>query len=99
MLISASTGPQTAHQPQIAESFIYRRGRGGPWEPSEAGLPPARGTLAWHLTSNDAEPGVFYAGSNHGIYRLPDGGQSWEKLDIAWPDGFRVYRLSDMMVV
>jgi hypothetical protein len=87
IVVSAAAGPQEAHNPASAESAIFRRaGQHAGWEQVREGLPPARGMLASALAANPAEPGVFYAANNHGIYRSPDAGQNWEPLAISWPE-------------
>ncbi len=64
-----------------------------------AGLPEPRGLLASVLAAHEAEPGVFYAASNKGIFRSGDAGLTWEALPIAWPEGFRLGRASSLVVV
>src|SRR3984893_8241403 len=66
LIISAAPGPQQAHNPQQAESAIYRRSGSGPWQQVSNGLPAPRGLLASTLAANEAEPGVFYSGNNQG---------------------------------
>ncbi len=86
LLISAAPGPQEAHSPHAAESFIYRRTHGSPWQPICSGLPPAHGSRAAVLTTNPAEANVFYAANNHGIFRSANAGLDWEMLSIPWSD-------------
>jgi hypothetical protein len=50
------------------------------------GLPDTEGTIASVLDA--AEPGVFYALNNHGLYRSPDAGKNWERLDVSWPERY-----------
>jgi hypothetical protein len=69
LVISAAPGPQQAHNPQSAESAIYRRSGGSPWQVVRDGLPPARGLLTSVLATNEAEPGVFYAANSQGVFR------------------------------
>lgn len=84
LLISAAPGPQQAHSLNSAESAIYRRSGGDRWQKVSQGLPPARGMLASVLASNPAEPGVFYAGNNKGVFRSVDAGLTWIELSIDW---------------
>lgn len=98
LLISAAPGPQQAHNPQGAESAIYRRAGSGPWQLVQEGLPPAQGTLASVLAVHDAEPGTFYAANNHGVFRSPDGGLNWETLPIPWPAGTHLGRANALVV-
>nr|MDQ2716926.1 glycosyl hydrolase [Chloroflexota bacterium] len=86
IIISAAHGPQEAHNPRQAESTIYRRSGDSQWQEVHDGLPEARGTLASVLAANEAEPGVFYAANNKGVFRSTDAGSSWEALPIRWPE-------------
>lgn len=99
IVVSAAPGPQQAHNPQAAESTIHRRTAGGPWQTVQTGLPPARGTLASILATNEAEPGVFYAANNQGVFRSDDSGLSWEALPIPWPNGTPPGRAQALVVV
>jgi hypothetical protein len=101
LVISAARGPREAHVlgNGTAESAVYRRIGGGEWRPAMAGLPASRGLLAPILAANAAEPGVFYAASNTGVYRSPDAGESWRRLDIPWPEGARAHRAESIAVV
>jgi len=99
LVISAAHGPQQAHNPMSAESAVYRRSHNSPWQQVQSGLPEEKGLLAFVLAANPAEPGVFYAGSNKGIFRSADTGVSWEKLSISWPDNFHMGRVHALVVV
>jgi len=99
IIVSAARGPQQAHSPASAESTIYRKARRGTWQEVRAGLPPSKGTVAYRLAANPAEPGVFYAATNQGLYRSPDAGLTWEPLDLDWPEGYRGQRVHALVVV
>lgn len=99
LVVSAAPGPQQAHNPMSAESAIYRRSNGGVWQQVRDGLPAAHGLLASVLASNEAEPGVFYAANNKGIFRSPDAGATWEELPIPWPTGTRLGRAQGLVAV
>jgi photosystem II stability/assembly factor-like uncharacterized protein len=99
LIVSAAHSPNQAHNPTAAESVIYRRSGASAWQRVEAGLPPERGMLSSVLAENKAEPGVFYAANNHGVYRSADAGRSWERLDIPWPEGRDAQRPASMAVV
>ncbi|MBV9709353.1 MAG: glycosyl hydrolase [Ktedonobacteraceae bacterium] len=99
IVISAAHGPQQAHNPMGAESAVYRRSHNSPWQQVRAGLPEEKGLLTSVLTSNPAEAGVFYAGSNKGIFRSPDAGVSWQELPLRWPDNFRVGRVHALVAL
>jgi len=85
IILSAAAGPQQAHNPQAAASAIYRRSAGSPWQLVNNGLPSQAGRLAAVLATNEAEPGVFYAASNQGVFRSTDTGLNWEALPVTWP--------------
>jgi len=51
------------------------------------------------LASNPAEPGVFYAISNLGLYRSADAGRNWERIDIPWPEYYRFHHMEALAVV
>lgn len=88
VLVSAARSPRMAHNPFDAESAIYRKTADEPWRKTEEGLPEDRGTLAPVLTTNPAEPGVFYALSNRGVHRSADAGLSWESLEVPWSERY-----------
>ncbi len=99
IVISAAHGPQQAHNPMSAESAVYRRSHHSPWQQIRAGLPEEKGLLTFVLTVNPAELGVFYAGSNKGIFRSTDAGSSWEELLMHWPHNFQMGRVNALVVV
>jgi hypothetical protein len=88
IVVSAAASPTTAHSAQHAESTIYRRAGRGAWQEVRHGLPPVVGTTRTVLAANPAEPRVFYAASNRGLFRSTDAGLGWERLDIVWPDRY-----------
>jgi len=85
VVVSAASSPQTAHDPRHADATIYRRSVDGPWEEVRDGLPESRGSLRALLAAHPAEPGVFYAGSNRGLFRSSDAGVSWQRLPLSEP--------------
>ena len=99
LLVSAAHSPNQAHNPTAAESVIYRRARGSAWQRVAEGLPAERGMLGSVLAANPAEPGVFYAANNLGLYRSADAGRSWERLDVPWPEARDAPRPASMTVV
>src|SRR5229473_742363 len=99
LVISAAHGPQQAHNPQSAESALYRRSGNGPWQRVQDGFPEPRGLLTAVLATHEAEPGVFYAANNKGALRSADAGSSWEALPIRWPQGMRIGRAHALAVV
>lgn len=99
LIVSAADGPQQAHTPASAASALYRRTRGGAWQQVQQGLPASRGMLASTLAADDAEPGVFYAANNHGVYRSADAGLTWERLDIPWPEAYHQHRAESLLAL
>src|SRR5260370_39947805 len=99
IVISASPGPRQAHSQPYAESAIYRRSDGNQWRQVQAGLPAPRGLLASVLAADEAEPGVFYAGNNQGVFRSIDAGFTWEELSILWPSGMQLGRANALVAV
>lgn len=98
LVISAAPGPQQAHNPEHAESAIYRRLGHSAWQQAQNGLPSSRGTLASTLATTDAEPGIFYAANNRGIYCSADAGLTWEQLEIPWPSSFHLQRAESLLI-
>jgi len=98
LIISAADGPQPAHNPMHAASAIYYKTAGQPWQQAQDGLPATRGTLASSLAASQTEPGVFYAASNQGAYRSVDAGQTWQRLDVPWPDSYRIQHVRGLLV-
>jgi photosystem II stability/assembly factor-like uncharacterized protein len=88
IVVSASDSPWRAHNPRAADSTVYRRAGGEPWRRAQDGLPEPEGTVRPLLAAHGAEPGVFYAVSNRGVFRSPDGGASWEPVVAPLPDRY-----------
>ncbi|MHA3775487.1 WD40/YVTN/BNR-like repeat-containing protein [Verrucomicrobiota bacterium sgz303538] len=99
MIASGAPGPFEAHRASIAESFLLRKSNGEPWRKVCAGLPPEHGTLISVVAANEAEPGVFYAANNRGIFCSGDGGESWQELNLPWPDDFRSQHVQGMVLM
>jgi photosystem II stability/assembly factor-like uncharacterized protein len=85
VVVSAASSPQTAHNSAQADTTIYRRSGTDPWREVREGLPETRGSLRALLAAHPAEPGVFYAGSNRGLFRSADAGVSWESPRLSEP--------------
>jgi hypothetical protein len=80
VLVSAASSPAQAHSPHMADSTIYRRSGGGPWHEVREGLPEPAGSVRALFATSPAEPGVFHAVTNRGLFRSADGGVSWEAV-------------------
>lgn len=90
IVVSAAAGPFEAHTAEGAESVLYRRTAGQGWQEVRDGLPDPRGTRAYELAANPAEPGVFYAATRDGdLFRSADAGHAWKRLDVDWPERYR----------
>lgn len=87
VVVSAASGARHAHTSSTAESFVYRR-EAGPdrWRRAMDGLPDPEGTTRAVLAAGSA--GEFYALTNRGLFRSSDGGRSWNRLGIDWPDRY-----------
>jgi photosystem II stability/assembly factor-like uncharacterized protein len=81
VLVSAASGPWEAHNSRVAESTIYRKSAGEPWQEVREGLPEVEGRTVAVLAANKDESGVFYALTSVGLYRSPDAGLNWERLN------------------
>ncbi len=99
LVISAAHGPQQAHNPQSAESALYWRSGNSRWQQVRAGFPEPRGLLTSVLATHEAEPGIFYAANNRGVFRSADAGASWEAMPIRWPQGMRFGRAHALVAV
>lgn len=97
VLVSAARGPSQAHSPRAAESVIYRRSGRGPWQRCRSGLPAPEGSMAFELATS-ASQGIFYAVCNRGVYRSEDAGESWEPVEIDWPERYHAQRPQAMLL-
>lgn len=98
VLVSAASGPRTAHRAARAESSVFRKRDSGSFEQVEGGLPTGEGVLRYELASG-REAGECFAASNVGLYRTGDGGDSWSSLDIDMPAALEAQTVSGMAVV
>lgn len=85
IVVSAAASPRHAHDPGSADSTVYRRSNGGPWQEALDGLPESPGMLRTLFSANAAEPGVFYAANNGGVFRSGDQGRHWETVVAPLP--------------
>ncbi|WP_254543193.1 WD40/YVTN/BNR-like repeat-containing protein [Halomarina pelagica] len=86
VLLSSARGAYTAHNPDRAETYVYRREDDGAWERSMDGLPGPDGLLRPVLASGG--PGEFYALTNRGPFRSMDGGETWMRQVWPWHEGY-----------
>ncbi|HEX2038066.1 MAG TPA: glycosyl hydrolase [Chloroflexota bacterium] len=100
VVYSGAHSPRQAHSLEGAESTLYyRHGDGDTWHQALDGLPPPRGTLRYVLAADAADAGAVYAACNHGVYRSPNGGRTWEALDVPWPERYRRQAVQGLAVV
>lgn len=85
IIASAAKSARTAYAPESAHTVLVRKEGDRPWEVIRKGLPEAKGSSIFSLTSRQEEPGVFYAVNNLGLYHSTDKGLSWKKLPLNWP--------------
>ena len=86
VLVSSASGARSAHTASSAESYVYRSSGGEPWERLErTGLPTGEDVVRAEFAAG-TEPGVVYAANNRGLFRTGDFGDSWDRLEVAWPE-------------
>jgi hypothetical protein len=83
VVVSAASGARTAHTPERAEAYVYRRTADG-WTTAMDGLPEPDGTVR-SLFDTVGETTV-YAVNNRGIYRSASMGDRWERLPVEWTE-------------
>ena len=87
VVVSAATGAYSAHDPDSATSYVYRKEHAeGQWRVAMDGMPDARGTVRAVFATDG--PGTFYALTNRGLFESVDSAHSWQELDIEWPDAY-----------
>lgn len=86
VLVSSASGASTAHTASRADSAVYRREDGEPWERLDGRLPTGEGVVR-AVFATTGEPGVVYAVNNHGLFVTTNFGDSWDRVGIDWPEG------------
>lgn len=84
ILVSAASGPRSAHTSGAAESYVYRRTGEAAWTLAGDGLPHGNGMLR-PVIRRGFDPGVAYLATNLGVWRTPDMGESWAAITDEWP--------------
>ncbi|WP_256288734.1 WD40/YVTN/BNR-like repeat-containing protein [Halobellus inordinatus] len=105
VLLSAAAGAHRAHTPETAASYLYRREdaeaeRGSTrWDRlDDVGVPTGTGVLRATLAPGVAD-GELFALTDRGLYRTQDGGDSFRRVDVAWPEAFRETTTRGLAVV
>ncbi|MHB9288626.1 WD40/YVTN/BNR-like repeat-containing protein [Halobacteriales archaeon Cl-PHB] len=83
VFVSAAAGAYSAHRPDAAEAYLYRREDERPWQrvgEAFTGEGAVRAVLA------APRPGVVYAVTNLGLWRSRNGGDDWQQLLGAWSE-------------
>lgn len=96
VLVSAASGPGSAHSPP-GESYCYRRSGDESWQ-RLAGPLSGEGAMRAVL-SGDGEPGHAYALNNRGLYASADFGDTWSRVDVPWPGTLREQTARGLAVV
>lgn len=93
IIVSAAEGPRTAYTPEQAKTIIMRREKDQPWERVTDGLPNAEGSAIFTLVADQQQAGTFFAVNNLGVYQSENGGKTWERLAVDWPDHLSTERI------
>jgi photosystem II stability/assembly factor-like uncharacterized protein len=99
VLISAARSARSAHDAARAESLIYRKSAGEPRRAVTEGLPDPAGTTISVLVADPTAMGHHYAANNRGVYHSSDLGESWERLDITWPESNLSQRVAGLVLI
>lgn len=96
LLSSARSAMQSHYKP--AESFLYRRTTGSPWQQITGGLPEAGGRHTALLAAHPTQRHTFYAAWEDGVFHSTDGGLNWTRFDISWPGNTRISEICEMAI-
>lgn len=86
MVVSAASGPGSAYRASFADTHVYVKNASGRWRRVSNGLPESKGTTISVFATTSREPHGIYAANNRGIFRSPDAGLTWHRLDVRWPE-------------
>ncbi|MCG6155679.1 WD40/YVTN/BNR-like repeat-containing protein [Rubinisphaera margarita] len=98
VIVSVAAGPRQSHDVDEAESHLYRK-HGDEWELLHEGLPEGKGRRTALLAAHPKQAGTFFAAWEEELYRSTDGGQSWEEIEIPWPDEYQVDEPHQLVVL
>jgi len=97
IILSAASSAQHSNS-EPAESYLYRRRGDSPWQELRDGLPKPAGRHSAVLAAHPNEPGTFFAAWERDIFHSVNGGASWHRLDIRWPEHCRVNEVCALAV-
>ena len=98
IILSSATSPRHSHY-RPAESHLYRRVAGSPWEELHKGLPAPKGRHTAVLGAHPDQSGIFFAAWENAVYRSTDGGENWQSLGVLWPMDARINEICELAVV
>ena len=81
-----------------AESFLYRRTTGSPWQQIAGGLPEHSGRHTAVLAAHPTERHAFYAAGDRDVFHSADSGLNWTRFDISWPENIRISEICEMAI-
>lgn len=84
-LVSASKSAREAHGAIC--STVFRKIGNEAWKETADGL-PTKGAYTHVLAADPVVEDVFFALTNHGVFRLNAGETHWDKIDIKWPSDY-----------
>jgi hypothetical protein len=96
ILSAAASARRSNYEP--AESYLYRRTAGSPWQQLRDGLPEPAGRRTAVLASHPREPGMFFAAWERDVYHSVDGGASFCRLDVPWPENCRINEICALAI-
>jgi photosystem II stability/assembly factor-like uncharacterized protein len=76
IIVSAASSARYAHS-DPAESYLYRRVKGAPWQQLHDRLPEPDGRHIAVLSAHPSEAGTFFAAWDRDVFRSVNGGASW----------------------
>ncbi|HEX3444212.1 MAG TPA: hypothetical protein VHS80_05805 [Chthoniobacterales bacterium] len=97
IIVSAAASARHSHA-DPAESYLYRRVNGSPWQELRDGLPEPVGRRTAVLSAHPSEPGTFFAAWENEVFCSADGGASWRSLNVPWAKNYRVNELCALTV-
>ncbi|WP_306053325.1 WD40/YVTN/BNR-like repeat-containing protein [Natronococcus wangiae] len=99
VLVSSASGARSAHTAGSAESYVYRKAGDAAWERLDGnGLPTGEGVVRAVFAAG-ADAGVVYGANNRGLFATRDFGDSWERVEIDWPEGLEAQAPRGLVVV